>query len=229
MPDEIGEHQRIGNKIKRAYKGGGILRIAVNIYKTLKRYLLRFHTSYWYIRKLNEEFKEIGPNIKVSINYNAMQETFDWERDHVRGGMFYSEAYKEVNAALENNHDIVNVSHNDKIIGFLKVGLSKVYIKEYIKVLEIPQNTAFIYNTFICEDYRGLGIATYMVNEVMKKLSKNGLKFIMCFIVPDNLASQRAYAKIGFKRINYIWHLRLFGLRLFNLSPEKLMYDATSK
>ncbi len=229
MSDKFDEHQKIRNKIKRALKEGGLSRVVVNIYKTLKRDLFRFHSSYWYIGELNEEFRKIEPNIKVCVNYNSIEETFNWERDNLRDGAFYSEQFKEINAARENNHNIVNVSHNGNIIGFLKVGFRKIYIKEYIKIMDIPKNTAFIYDTFISEDYRGLGIAPYTVNEVMRKLSRNGLKFIMCFIVPDNLASQKMYTRIGFKRTQYIWHLRIFGLRIFNLSPKKVMCDATSK
>ena len=93
----------------------------------------------------------------------------------------------------------------------------------------IPQNPVFIYDTFVSEDYRGLGIAPYMINEVMRNLSKQGLEFVVCHIVPTNVASQNAYSKVGFNRIKYICHLRLFGLRLFNCDPEKLMKKLLSK
>lgn len=229
MIGKTDEYQRTTNKTKRAFERGGFTGLARKIYEKLLGDHFKLHTSYWYIKELNGEHINITPKFKVDVNYNAMQETLDWERDNLHDGKFYTEEFKEISAAQKYSHYMVRLSHDNEIIGFLKVGFRKVYIKEYKKIMVLPQNTVFIYDTFICENYRGFGMAPYMVSEVMKNLTEKGIEYVMCLIVPGNLASQNAYGKIGFKRIKYIWHLRLYGLRVFNINPEKLIYRSSLK
>lgn len=225
----INRYANFKEKIKRAYKTGGLTTVFNRGFKKISISLFKFHKSYWYARKLIEPFENIASSITVNINDNSREETLEWEKINLRTGNFCSEDYKEINIAKKNNHHFVNIKHCNEIIGFLKVGFREVYFKEYIKKMNIPHNAAFIYDTFIHQNYRGRGIAPYMINEVMKRLAKNKLEFIVCHITPTNLASQKTYAKIGFKRIRFIWHLRLFGFKIFNFSPERLMMEFSQK
>ena len=217
------KYENINDKIKYAYKSGGFGRLFYRALNVARRKLFKFHTSYWYIRDLSESIENLVPKIKVNITYNAIEDTLNWERSTLHDGNFTLEDNEEIRVAHENNHNYIHVSHEGEIMGFLKVGFDKVYVKEYTKNIFIPDNTAFIYDTFISKKYRGMSIAPYLINEVMKNLSEKGEEFIVCHIMPSNLASQKTYAKIGFKRIKLIWHLRLFGLRVFNCSPEKML------
>jgi ribosomal protein S18 acetylase RimI-like enzyme len=215
--------KNLKEKIIQAYRTGGFITLFYRAFRKIRKILFKFHTSYWYIRDLRKPLNNIEPSLKVDIKFNSMSDTLEWEKVNLHSGVFYAEDIKEINVAQKNKHYFVNVSHNHKIIGFLKVGLREIYFKEYMANIPIPQHIAFIYDTYIHPNYRGMGIAPYMINAAMKQLSTNGLKFMMCHIKPLNLASQSTYAKVGFEKINFIWHLRLFGLRIFNLPPQKLI------
>ncbi|MHA1970013.1 MAG: GNAT family N-acetyltransferase, partial [Candidatus Hodarchaeales archaeon] len=100
---------------------------------------------------------------------------------------------------------------------------------EYVRVVKIPQNIAFIYDTYVHEDYRGNGIAPFVLTDVMEILSKKELKTIMCHIVPKNIASQKTYNKVGFHRIQCVHNIRCCGLSLFNVHPGKLMEKVSKR
>ncbi|MFH1776273.1 MAG: GNAT family N-acetyltransferase [Candidatus Omnitrophota bacterium] len=213
----------IKEKIVRAYKTGGLGVLLYRVFKKTRKVLFGWHTSYWYVRKLSESSVEIIPNITVDINYHSIEETLKWEKDNLHNGIFYCEETKEIRTARQNNHYFLNVTHNNKIIGFLKIALHKTYFKEYLMNISVPPNLVFIYDTFIHPDYRGKKIALYMINESMKMLKAQGRAFIMCHIVPSNHVSQKIYTKIGFRKIGCIFYLRFLGIKIFNFHPERLM------
>lgn len=223
MIDNARDYFAIKERIRRVYAKGGARALAVGVCRELRERLFSYHTSYWYTRDLNKEFSSLTPKSKVDVDYCAIRETLEWEESHLHKGTFNDDDYKEIEAAQEHNHYIVNLSHDKRTIGFLKVGFGEVYFKEYAKVVTIPHNIAFIYDTFVHKDYRGHGIAPYMVTEVMKSLCKKGLKLMMCHIVPGNTASQRAYGKMGFRRIRCVRNVRCCGLSLFNIHPARLL------
>jgi ribosomal protein S18 acetylase RimI-like enzyme len=210
-------------KIERAFKTGGIGTLILRALNLTLRILFRFHRSHWYIRNLAEPIENVAPKVKVSIKYNSIEETLDWEKNCLREGIFTLEDNNEIEVAYKYNHKYFQANYNREIIGFLKVGFIKVYFKEYLKSILIPHNGAFIYDTFVSQNYRGMGVASYMISEVMKKLSKERFQFISCHILPDNYASKKAYGKLGFREIKFVWYFRFFGLRLFSCSPEKLL------
>ena len=227
MIENAGDYFSISERIKRAYAKGGARALVVGVWRGLRERLFNYHTSYWYLRELTKEFCSLTPQIKVDVDYDAIRKTLEWEETLLHKGAFNDEDYKEIGTAQANNHYIVNVSHQKRTIGFLKVGFGEVYFKEYADVVTIPQNMAFIYDTFVHSDYRGHGIAPYMINEVMKNLSQRGWVLVMCHIVPDNYASQKVYEKIGFQRVSHVWNVRCCGLSLFGPHPRRLMHTVS--
>lgn len=212
----------IKNKIASAYQSGGLSTLFLRAVRVAWRVLFTFHVSSWYRRDLNEPFQQIDPAVAVDLNFNAIEAVLDWEKN-LKQNTFTLLDHKENNVAYENRHNYIAVNLGHQIIGYLKIGFNRIFFKEYTKEVGFSKKTAFIYDTYVSENTRGQGIAPYMINEAMKKLHQEGFDYLGCHIVPSNTASQRAYQKIGFKKVRSVWHLRLFGIKLFNCRTSKIV------
>ncbi len=221
-------NSNIIEKIQRAYQEGGLTTLFLRGWRKTKRRLFKFHASYWYVRKLQDLDEQVIPKIKVQVELGSLVETIKWEEKNVHNGTLFSEDYKEIKTAEENDHYFFNVKYDNKIIGFLKVAVRGVYIKDYMSIIKIPNRKAFIYDTYIRETYRGMEIGPYLLQEASKELLKMGIDYLFCHIKPDNSASQRAYQKVQFKKIGFIIHIRFLGLNFYNTLPEKLVKNTNT-
>jgi GNAT superfamily N-acetyltransferase len=45
----------------------------------------------------------------------------------------------------------------------MKIGWGRVYIGDFVREIVLPEHAAFIYDTFVQQQYRGLGIAPHLI------------------------------------------------------------------
>ena len=88
-------------------------------------------------------------------------------------------------------HELTNMlatylvaKEDDKVVGFVGAWF----------VMDECQIT----NIAIHKDYRKNGIATQLVNELLKECKKHGTNYIMLEVRVNNIAAQKLYSKLGF-------------------------------
>ena len=191
----------------------GIYKIKILIYATNK--------AIWFYRFLNNTIPQINiPNIKIVI---ASQSEFEaWLQQHqTKFPWIYVE--QEV-LATRNDPKIAFVAKvNDKIIGYLKVAVKNAYILDYDTHIKLPNDTAFIQDTFVLPEFRRRGIAKCIISKVIIYLKRHGYSKIFCHIPQWNIASIHTYTSLGFKPCGNIRFLRIFKWKIYTKNPEKLI------
>jgi len=209
----------IVQKIKRIYFEKGFYSLLFHIIKKTIQIFGDTNSAIWYIKELNDKFYKINPKINVEVNLNSFENTVMWLKE-CTDKWVYNE--NEVEIAKKENHYFPSVIYKGRIIGCLKVGFNNVYIQDYQKVIKFPKNTAFIYDTYVLPEFRGLSIAPFLINEVCKLLKHKGYKKIMCHIPSRNTSSKRAYLKVGFKPVKCIRWIRILNFHFFSTNPTTL-------
>lgn len=207
------------SKIIDIYRDEGWTAVINRGFKKIIRLLFETNSAFWFERDLSHPLPEIIPKLPVEINISSNIETLDWLKWSGEPWMFNRQ---EIDVGLKENHYFSNIKYQGRIIGYAKLGLGRVYIRDYKKILNFPDRVAFIYDTYIVPEYRGLKIATFLVNEVMRFLKDKGFKKIGCHIPLWNIASINTYTKLGFKKKKCIRYFKILGLKIFTSNPETI-------
>ena len=206
----------------RILKRKGSRGLLCAVLKKLKHLLWVTNSADWYCRDLENATFDIQARKPVQIIFHFNSEITTWLKEHhcLFPWMYIPE---EIKTAKSEGHIFPYLKHNDEIIGYVKIGLGKVYILDYDKIIEFPEKHSFIYDTFIMPKFRGLNFAPFLLNEAIKYLKSLGFEKIWCHIPSWNTSSRRAFEKLNFHRSTRVRYLRLLNLRFFTNNPKKLL------
>jgi len=204
---------------KKTYTVGGVKGLSKCVIKKVTNFMVTSNYAMWFKRDLNQPIVDQIPKISVKIQFDKREKTLQWIKSFNKNWMYNK---KEIETAEAENHTIAGIFHKKEIIGYIKIGHKKVYIQDFQKVIPFSPGKAFIYDTFVLPEYRGLGAARYTITESMKYLKKQGFNELLCHIPQWNKASITAYKKAGFESIKGIRFVKILGLRIFSSRPEKI-------
>jgi len=207
----------ISLRIEKIYKQEGFFCLIQRILIRSFHIFLEMNNAIWFERDLLEDIDEFIPKIPVEVNFEFPEETVEWMKNQRDNPWIYNK--NEVIVGLKEGHYYPSIKYNGEIIGYIKVGKNGVYIADYKKTIRFPPEIAFIYDSYVVPQHRGLGVAPYSINEVMKFSKNKGFTKLRCHIPPWNNASIRAYTKAKFKRIKRIFYFRIFGFKILTGNP----------
>lgn len=186
------------------------------LFKKIKNLIFKTTCSIWFEKTLKEIPDPVSPDIDISLKFfmEDISILSDWMRLH-HSTFPWLYFRKEIESAKANNHVYASISHQDNIIGYIKIGLNNVYIHDFDKVVHFPSNVALIYDIFVLPEYRGRHIASYAVTEAIQFLKQRGVEYVWCHIEGWNHASIKTFQKIGFKKKASIRFSRLLGFPFF--------------
>lgn len=103
-----------------------------------------------------------------------------------------SKARKQLNNLLTkgietSNHHLFNIYKDDWLIGFV-----------WIKV-EKEKKSAFLYEIFIFEEYRGKGLGTKVMKNVEEWLEQEGIYYFKLHVFGRNEGARKLYEELGFE------------------------------
>jgi len=187
--------------------------------KFYPRSIFTTNNAIWFEKRLKEKNKEFKTEIPVKFDINSTKKTIEWLKKQKLSWVVYQ---KEIDAAIKYNHYWASISNNGEIIGCIKIGFGNIYIFDYDKIIKFPDKMAFVYDTFVLDEYRNKGIAKYLISQTIKLLKSKGYERVGCHIPPWNKASISAFEKNGFKKVSYIRYFRILSvpIRIVN-SPDK--------
>jgi ribosomal protein S18 acetylase RimI-like enzyme len=73
----------------------------------------------------------------------------------------------------------------------------------------MKRKTAFLYDIFINQEARGMGIASEVISLIEEKLRELGILSLRLNVFADNLTAKRLYEKAGFEPCNTIMQKQL--------------------
>ena len=199
-------------KIKKIYEENGIIGTAARGLKKVSRYLVETNSAFWMERDLSIPVPKQKSAIPVELNLYSNQETIDWIKSCPEDWIYNP---KEIEVGLKEGHQYPNLKHNGEIIGYAKIGIGRVYIADYKKVISLPKGTAFCYDYYIVPKYRGRFLSLYLIAETLRWAQAEGFKLAMGHIPPWNTASILIIERLKFKKRRYVRHFRFLGFIKF--------------
>src|SRR3989338_2043101 len=134
------------NKTAQIYQREGAFAVLNRGVKKIIRPVFEANSAIWFERDLLQPLPKIICNIPLKLNLKARQETIEWLKQSRESWLFNQ---REIEVGLHYQHYFPHVSYQGQIIGCLKVGTSYVYIHDYQRILPLPQQFAFIYDTYV--------------------------------------------------------------------------------
>jgi len=209
-------------KAKTIYRNDGILPLIGRIIKKSFFLLFEMNRAGWFERGLSTPVNRYDPRVLLKADLSSKDETLQWIENQ---SIPWANNPREDAVGLEQGHYFPNVKYQGKIVGYMKIGYGKVYIQDFKKDILPGEGVAFVYDSYVLPNYRGLGIAPFLMTGVMVFLKKNGFKKVMCHIPPWNHASISFFTKCGFKKTKSIAYFKIFGMKIFTTNPETLLIN----
>ena len=91
----------------------------------------------------------------------------------------------------------------DTIAGYGWVRYGMVRIPDLRLEIALPKDHVYIWDCLTFPAYRGRGIFPGLLHYLLDDLDRQGIRQAWAAIAPGNLASQRAFAKAGFRLVAY--------------------------
>ena len=86
-----------------------------------------------------------------------------------------------------SNHHLFNIYEDDWLIGYV-----------WLKV-EKEKKSAFLYEIFIFEDYRGKGFGTKVMKNIEEWLEQEGIYYFKHHVFGRNEGARKLYEELGFE------------------------------
>lgn len=175
----------------------------------------RTNEAAWY-RLLLKEFVSTVPNPRGGIVFDVMsfEEAFAFFRNnHDAFRWMYRE--EEIRVARHALHEFTCLREGSEVIGYIKLGVERIFVSDFSKVLLVPPLTAFIYDTFILPSHRNIGLGSFLIAKTAEYAQQKGYHNLWCHIPSWNRASVKAYAHVGFRPVGHVRLFRICGKDLF--------------
>jgi ribosomal protein S18 acetylase RimI-like enzyme len=204
------------NRLRNEVAQRGIWGLCKKILNRIATFFYYSTSSVWYERNLEEPIHHFPPDIAVKTEFLDHDKTrfVEWLRDNKsKYPWIYFE--KEVDAALKYDHVVLLMTHQDLIIGYVKIGVGHTYIHDFDQILEFQPGTAFVYDTFTLPDYRGKSLALFALNQASEYFKARNFERILCHIEGWNVPSIKTFEKAGFRARDSIRFIRMARFSFF--------------
>jgi len=182
-------------------------------------FLFKTNISIWFERRLDEPVEEVFALDRVATDFEHPRKTIDWIMQNRDDWHFLN---RELAVALENGHYFPRAELEKETVGYMKIGVKRVYVRDFLKCVTFADKTAFVYDTYVEKDMRGKKIARKMITDTLKFLKEKGYARLLCHIEEWNKPSLAVYGKAGFKKLRRIRFLRLMGCDFLSFDPTRL-------
>ena len=175
--------------------------------RTVKRFVYERSRAFWYEKDLTEGWVAPPVGLPVRIDIHDTEGTLNWLRSFTEAWM-YNE--KEIEVGLKERHYFANVKLDDTIIGYTKIGITRVYLYDFGRRLPLPDDVSFLYHVYVTKEFRKNNVAQALITEVMSDLVSKGYHKMFCHIAKWNMPSIRLFESLGFRCVADIRFHRFF-------------------
>jgi ribosomal protein S18 acetylase RimI-like enzyme len=109
----------------------------------------------------------------------------------------------EVHRRLADSGSATLALDGETIAGYGWVQYGMVRIPDLRLAFSLPKHHVYIWDCLTLPAYRGRGVFPGLLRHMLDVLSRQGIVQVWAAIAPGNVASQRAFAKAGFRLVAY--------------------------
>ena len=127
--------------------------------------------------------------------------------------------------------DLLAIAEIDgKPVHIRGVMLNKSNVESIEREIRLNADSACLYGAYTAPEYRGMGVAPKVSEEIFRYLYQLGFKKVYGYIRSDNLPSLRYACKVGYRKIGEVEFLNIFKLKWYRFKGEtKNDYDTLTK
>lgn len=198
------------NKIKNDLELHNISSLIRKIRKKIGDYVYYSTVSTWYERKLENSLPVViqPSDLEPYFAVHDKSEIFEWlDINKCRFPWIFSRSEKHFAQSYQHPYFIIKCKGD--IIGYIKIGIGPTYINDYNKTVVFDPETAFIYDTFILPEYRGMNLTVFSLFEVLRYLKQQKYSRVICCIENWNHSSIVVFKKAGFTSQGSIRFIRI--------------------
>ena len=188
--------------------------------RELTKKLYLDYKAYWYERNLLFPPTDQFPStLQFEVVNDQFDETISWMAALRIPGLANP---REIENMRNEGHWIYTLMSDSLIAGYVKVGRGKVFIADLDKEIWFPQNSAFVMDSFIHQNFRGKRLFHLLISHVIKDLFEKDYRCLYCHIRIDNIRSINAYEKNGFIRIGTVCYRKILWKRTLESQPKSI-------
>lgn len=174
------------------------------------------------LRNIDNRLKDTSQTEGFDVIFHDHERVVEWMKIHAdKYPWMYHE--KEIQFALQSGHLIPFLAHNDRIIGYTKVALNKVYIRDYNMIFSLAPNKGMFYDTTLLTEYRGKRLPAYLKKEIFHYLRRINIDYLYAHIEPWNVPSIKSNESLGFHSIGANKFYRIFFIKIHSNNPSKIL------
>ncbi len=205
----------------------GLASFCVRSLRRLQKAAVATNAAGWYRADLTYPLVPLEDLPETHVRFDATENVMAWLAELSRSyGWVYVEA--ELATARKWGHVYGLLEIDGHYAGYVKIGFSHVYIGDFDRAIAIPQDTAFIYDTFIHPEYRRRGLGRHLIGESLRYLHRQKKQSVWCHIPDWNTASIRAFGGNNFKKMGHIRYLRIARWGFTSRNPETMLFRSSS-
>lgn len=207
--------------LRRQFKDVGYWLLVLRLLQKIGDRLFKQHTSIWLEKDLNDGMRAETDKSDLDICDN-FDEIVVWMKV-INNEYPWIYNQKEISLAKLNGHMIIYGKINGEIVGYTKVALNKIYIRDYDSVFEIAKNKAMFYDTTVLPEYRGKKVPYLIKIRLFEILKNKGIDKIYAHIEPWNIASIKSNQRVGFYKIFINKYTYFLGWKHYTRNPSLVL------
>lgn len=218
-------YSKYASKVSMTLKEKGAFGLSAQIVNKIWTVVLKTNTSICIVRNLKDRIENLEGFDEYEIVFDDLEAIIKWMKD--KNALYpWMYAPKEEAAAHEYGHIIPFIKYENNIIGYTKIALNKVYIRDYDSTFSLSPNKVVVYDITLLPEFRGKRLAQHLRNKVFYALIDRGIDYVYGFVEPWNIASRRSSKAVGYREICRNRFISILGLKFHSCNPRKFLCES---
>ncbi len=115
-----------------------------------------------------------------------------------------------------------------RVAHYTWVSFGEEYLPSIEKRIKVRENEAYIYNVYTVPSFRREGLFSYVLGQILRRLHDSSYKRLWVSVLSNNISSQTAFEKLGFKKDKEIGYLRFLAFKKYRYFNGRSMLNANS-
>lgn len=186
----------------------------IRVFRSIQSRSYKSNHSTWYLSAtdVSNAHDTISPLQFTVLDGRQKEQLHQWL---VNNKDLYPWVYfpDEIKSSNQFDHWYPAIFNNESLVAWIKLARKKVFIHDFGASIELSDDIAFIYDTFVDPEYRGQHLGKAMIEQTKVFLASKGYKAVACHIEDWNKPSIKIFKTTGFKPIGHIRFVRFLFFR----------------
>jgi len=212
------ESHRILSRATRMLRDEGLRGVVNRLYSR--------HRAIYFEKPLDTAVASVTSRTDLHLEFDRVAEVIDWMKAQPVDGTWSA---REL-ASMERRGQLIGGLYmGHELVGYTKLGWSRVYIMDYQCDLDLPEGDCMVLDSYIAPGRRGQGLGNFLVAESSREMAIRGFERRLSFVRADNVPMLRVAARAGYRRLGQVDFYIILRRKVFRPHPLDLIDAAGSQ